>query len=507
MDQKPARKKRGIVQYMIFGCAGFIGVLVLFYIVMALVPGLIIMRRNSNASQQVAGAQLLPLPYKDEVRPWLESDQLAARMPQHQEFYRRLRDETWAEFQRLHPGTHPYDENARKIIGTLTYLCIWGDYYGENLFRDIHSLYVDSNKEGLADPLFEVILDLDLFTGYSHSHEARMCVEVKNRSESLDATAYPAAFKFWAATNAARNLMNCQQSHVPNIEQYMPLLPPLAGQILKHYEVMLNEKYPPNYLFTRADGWMSNLQNDVTLLEQAGQKMDELWSHSDPDSPTRLILKGAYEVNMAWALRTSGWASQVTEKGRSGMQLHLSKAREILEGAYERYPGEWPICGVMMNVVLGGDGDRAEMEKWFQRGVQASSNWGGIYSCKAHYLLPRWYGSKKEEVSFTQECLAGGRFDIKAPLVLINNLQYYPDDFGDDFPQQNWSLLQTIFEGFLQKYPRSDYYRTLYLKFAMKAKQEKIAAEQFRLLGDYWDSDAISGEAYQEIFRKFDTNP
>lgn len=508
VDQEPVRKKHGILRYIGCGLAVIVGLPIIFFIVVVIIPGLIIGHRNQNNNQPTQTILLTPPLTQEELQKrWLDGDQLAVRMPQYQELYRSLRDETWAAFQQLHPGTHPYDDKARQIISVLTYLRVWGDYYGENLFRDAGSLYMFAKKEGLQDPLFDAMLDFNFFSGYYHSREASQCAEVNKRSEALEATTYPVAFKFWAATNTAYNIIKCRDYNVPQAVDYWPLVSPLAERVLTYYEEMFRQKYPEHFLYDRAEDWMDDLQSDPALLEQAGAKIDAIWARHAPDSPTRLAVQGGYEINAAWAARSSKWASQVSEQGWKGMEFHLGKARQILESAYERYPEEWLIADLMMNVILGGSGDRAEMEKWFQRGVKANPNSRDIYTCKAHYLLPRWHGSKREEVEFGKECLAGGRFDLKVPLILANNIKCYPDDFGDDIYRVNWDLFRTAFEGYLQKYPRSDYYRSLYVLFAYKAGQEKIVAEQCRLLGDYLDDEAIPSQILMELREKYQTSP
>jgi hypothetical protein len=133
---------------------------------------------------------------------------------------------------------------------------------------------------------------------------------------------------------------------------------------------------------------------------------------------------------------------------------------------------------------------------------------------KRYYLEPKWHGSAEEMLRFGRQCLLSGAWHNRQPFILVMAhlwLGHYSDRGYLSRPDRAyftkspeiWKDFQAVFEGYLSRYPRSSFQRSLYAKFACYCEQWKVAHKQFQTLGDKASAGAfIGGQSEMEAFRK-----
>jgi hypothetical protein len=119
---------------------------------------------------------------------------------------------------------------------------------------------------------------------------------------------------------------------------------------------------------------------------------------------TRLRTQGYYLVHYAWQARGSGVADTVTDDGWQKFRERLTAARQALEDSWAAQPGVFQTANLMFDVETGIGGDRASMEKWFTRAMEADGNNQPACSAKLNWLDPKWHGSVEEMLAFGREC-------------------------------------------------------------------------------------------------------
>jgi hypothetical protein len=201
-----------------------------------------------------------------------------------------------------------------------------------------------------------------------------------------------------------------------------------------------------------------------------------------------LVVKGKFYRAWAWDARGKGMANTVTEDGWKKMAERLPEARKALTAAWEKDPLDPNICSEMINVVLGGSGDREEMESWFERGRKAESGSYGPYACKLHFLKPRWHGSEEEMHQFALQCVKEGRWVDQLPFILISA----HDEFATDFVSKEehfrkpgvWEEIKLVYEEYLSRFPENNVKRSSYVYHAALCGQWAEVKKQMDLLGN-----------------------
>jgi len=431
-------------------------------------------------------------------RPLLDLDAMAARMKTKGEIYRGIRDEALAEYNKRHPQPSRYDDRMQTAIRTFAYLCVWDDFHEEGL-RRLSSHYLASSAVlGAKDPLLATygnIIRGEMM--WSKTEEDAM--RINRDTDVFLATDYPAAFKLMACEFSVRNLANYRYSHNPD-----PRSPSLQsrsrfiGEWGKYYRGMIRKDLPHDLLFELGNAMQHAAQSDEESVNLVAAEQDRAFMEEAPDHVVRKVLNGNFYVVAAWTARGMGFSDTVSEKGWKEFGARLAKAESILEPLYEQFPHESAISRSMMTVELGQHKGRERMELWFKRAVRADPGNFTNYSSKQWYLQPRWCGSVQEIIDFGKECVETADWDNKLPLILPIALDKASSADACKDPGI-WKILEMVFSEYLERYPDSIGYRTLYAKLAHAAGKSDIAREQLKILGEDWDFIVLPHSQYNPI--------
>ncbi len=109
------------------------------------------------------------------------------------------------------------------------------------------------------------------------------------------------------------------------------------------------------------------------------------------------------------------------------------------------------------------------MDRWVIRAMKLDpANYVACFG-NLHYLLPQWYGSREEMLSFGRECVASTNWIGRVPLILVE-AHYQLPKVAD--PNSYWRLpdvwpdIRAAYEKFFALNPDAKNYREYYARYA-----------------------------------------
>jgi len=376
------------------------------------------------------------------------------------------------EYDRVATKNPAWDDTAHKLL----------DASAELFADEMSGRDNDSNILSHASALFKakcddpLIMFLGLRVGMFPTTK-----KIEAMRTAMLASKYSAFNKFsmlaWIARNAVRDNMKPGQRNGQSTEflkQALELLP---------LELAEEPGIPSNVVLQQVVGLSST--GEAARLERSAvwQMIDQTLAKSMPEeSVVRLNLKGQFLIQYAWDARGGGWANTVTENGWKLFSERLADADKTLSRCYELYPDDPNAPTSMLTVELGQGQGRQRMEMWFDRAMKADP--GNVEACqiKLQYLMPRWHGSIEEQLRFGRQCLAGGQFDSRVPLVVVDvhAMIATPGPWASEVPSPYyaqddvWQDISAAYEGYLAQVPEAWHSRMRYARYAWLAgKREK----------------------------------
>lgn len=438
----------------------------------------------------------------------LDVDQLAGRMRKNVAIYQQVRDEALAAYAKLHPGTNAYDKDAREAIHLMAYLSTWGDFYREGLWKIAADDADRATLNDAKDPLLTALPYFSKFAEWKTPFNLMATLPLNNAGVEIAGTDYPAVFKFWCDRISTKNLIAGKTGKTPFAPEYGTLIPAAVQRASADYGEMIKAHLDPDLLFDRGDTFLHDLQPDADSLNAAYTAIDKAFGQSDSTSVVRIAFQGAYWYRYAWNARGIGFADSVTDDMQKTFQERLTKADDILELAYAQHPGAAYISREMLTVELGQGVDADRMDLWFQRAIKASPDDYETYRAKYNYLTPKWYGSDDALWAFGVECAQGQNWASKIPMILVDAIvsdlwKKHPEYFTDP---DKWKIIEDTFRGYLAQFPQSNYYRSIFARWAVEGQHWATAEEQFQILGDNWDRMVFPNTRYPDMRGLADKN-
>jgi tetratricopeptide (TPR) repeat protein len=222
----------------------------------------------------------------------------------------------------------------------------------------------------------------------------------------------------------------------------------------------------------------------------------EIWAEKRPASPIAHAALGIILVEYAWAARGRGWSNTILDERGKLFAERLLAARRHLEKSYELDPADPAVPTALITVVMGLGLDREELETQFQRAVGIDGTLLRAYVKKLTYLLPKWYGSADEALSFARAAAAAAPAGSPVPLVLAwahsdlaSWLVTTREDHGYFKEPAVWAEVKPVFERHLKHFPEDVGVRNWYARTAYRAGDFAVALRELDAIGDDWDPD------------------
>ena len=205
----------------------------------------------------------------------------------------------------------------------------------------------------------------------------------------------------------------------------------------------------------------------------------------------RLAVKGDFFIDWAWEGRGSGFANTVSPDGWKLLRERMTEARSALEEAWALMPEDPVSATKMLNVELAlGGGNRAEMEKWFERAMKAESNNYQACLLKMEWLDTKWHGTPEDLLAFGHACRDTRNWASRLPLLLPEArrrmMRTIPAERRSDYfkTAEIWDEVNGVYSEYLKRYPNNYEERSKFAGFCYICAKYPEAHEQFIILGD-----------------------
>lgn len=220
------------------------------------------------------------------------------------------------------------------------------------------------------------------------------------------------------------------------------------------------------------------------------------WVAEKPQSITANVALAKFYVKYAWAARGDGMSDSVTGSGWKLFGQRLEKAKTILEQASAlptKCPG-WYI--VMQSVALAQGWDPTQHDQLLKQATAFAPDYYYFYSMHAEHLLTKWSGSDGDASNFAKtnaDRVGGDRghmlyFQIASEIVCPCQ--------EDEFQRMSWPRLQKGYALLEKQYGTSLSNLNLLALMATKNRDSVVADAAFKRIGDNWDPDTWSNEAF-----------
>jgi len=438
----------------------------------------------------------------------LDVDALASRMKKHQDLYKQLRDDSLKVYAKLHPNPSQYDKPAQTAIRLAAYLWVWDDYYKEGLWKTYNdyacqSTPIHPTATTPEDSLINVFSDIWCYSARNrHPGNAKAVESLKKCVNNLEKSDYPAHFKYAGYANMVHCLSHIKmcEKKMDGVTKTNALIPEMVDKTGYWYGELIRIQIPDDILYAKGYSLLDDNQDEEETLTTLWAALDKKFLNYAPRGAARCALVGGYYTIYAWTARGSGWSNTVTDEGWRLMKERLIKAGNLLETAYPDSTLKTIIARKMITVVLGLQQGKELMETWYRRGIENDPNDYNIYAAKFNFLLPRWYGSPQELLTFGSECIKTENWAAKVPMIFISAISDLAEDNTKIYSMpQVWDPLEKVFREYLNHYPESTIYRSQFAKCAAQGGHWKIAKEQFDILGDEWDRETFSEIEYKSF--------
>ena len=228
------------------------------------------------------------------------------------------------------------------------------------------------------------------------------------------------------------------------------------------------------------------------------------WQTKRPQSMSAAISLGQAWAGYAWKARGGGYAATVTDGGARLFKERLEHAEDVLTNA-QRFPvkdSHWYFA--MLELGLAQGWDRARIEAVFEEAVALEPLYLPVYSSKAAYLLPRWYGEAGDWERFADESakrIGGEEGSVLSGRIAWRMSRMYS---GSDFFKQNRINWDRLKQGFIDRealYGTDLRLLNIFCLLADSAGDTKTSRELFMHIADAWDPQAWTQRRYFDAAR------
>ena len=236
----------------------------------------------------------------------------------------------------------------------------------------------------------------------------------------------------------------------------------------------------------------------------------ENWLKHNPESHFANACTGVFYIGHAWNARGSGWASTVTNEGSRLFSERLSTAQRYLEKAYQLDPSDPIVPARLIDVARGLGLGYEEMEKQFQRALQADKSEYQAYHSKLTYLMPKWQGmtveAEERMFDYAREAAQFSPPNSLIPLVLAEAHweMYYRSGHKKAYFRnpEVWEETKKVYLSLAKRFPQSRKIHNWFAMTAYLAGDQAIAKKELEIIKGDWLEEAWGDRKYFEAARK-----
>jgi hypothetical protein len=337
-------------------------------------------------------------------------------------------------------------------------------------------------EAGCDDPMVRY-LHAKLASGPSEESDSRNAT-LEEAVKALAASKYPDLLKIdawlslisaWRETKRSQDLTQDEQKIIAAaLDEALKLLAKACANRKPNQRDELIQLCQLVYKHGQKAGerkkWFDRLRNDLFgTLER-----NDLIAH---------VVTGMFLVEYAWEARGTGPGAKLTPAQVDAFRERLKDAQEHLTRAWELDNECSAAAMEMIQVCMGANNDRDEMETWLRRAITADPLNFKAFEAKMLYLHPKWHGSEKDMLEFGRQILKAGQWDYAHPMIALT---VYFDLIGSRrapayFRQHPdiWKQVETIIEEIRKRYPMSPIGASTYLFVAWLSERNAKQASEY----------------------------
>ncbi len=380
-----------------------------------------------------------------------------------------------------------WDDLARKAVDLAVHSSF--EFGSKITFPEVHRAAKAAINAGCDDPLVAII--------YAQTTDARGGFESEDRirlrrdaTRAYTASRYPAFRRAGTLESFASGLLSvktpddaARKEIEANLDASLALLAEGAKSderngfwidrwhdtvisVIKDYRKL---GMAPEAAYERADAKMANIP-----------ELEEM----------RLMVRGTFWFDYGWEARTTAFALFVPAGGFQSLEERLGVARKAFEEAWNFRPDNEYVAVHLMDIDKSIEGNRAYMELWFDRAMQADGDSRRACLTKLDWLDPKWHGTTEEMLAFGRQCRDTKNW--KAGITLLCADAHWRIA---GMPGQNqnkylalpevWADIQSVYDEYLKHYPEDDIARSKFATFCHLSLHWREAEVQYVALGDH----------------------
>lgn len=252
---------------------------------------------------------------------------------------------------------------------------------------------------------------------------------------------------------------------------------------------------PAAALFATAGrDWERRYLYTTIFAEQAANEDAWLlaWRQAHPQDAAAATVQARAVVDLAWQVRTSDRAENVTRDQWDGFFRVLSAAPDACREAAALAPEDPTPWAVMLPTAMGLQWPHDDFRAIWAEVVRRAPQHVKAHMAAQSYWLPRWYGSRELMIGFTETAIAAapqGSLLTMLRLDLLNN-ELRPDDVQErpafwKSDQVRWAVDEALADlaAADPRHLRIDAMRSWLARFLTVSGRYAEAVEQFRLMG------------------------
>ncbi|MCP4396092.1 MAG: tetratricopeptide repeat protein [bacterium] len=372
---------------------------------------------------------------------------------------------------------------------------LWMDPYDQRAYFNLGSVYAKMLDYESAIVMYKKAVDINpdyplflygLASAYKKNHD------------TANAITYFQEYLKYAPENKK---VESVKEYLASLDVKQPKRPESVISLLRQREYLRLDQHMKKLLKQkkRDDGGFRFLYTAYNEFTADDRSYDDLetrlryfneWVQQQPSSHFANAVIGKFYLFYGQKARGIGTAGTITEQGRKLFKERLQLAKTYLEKAYSLEPKDPFVPAALISVALNIGLGLEEMERQFQRAIQADPDAYYAYWAKLIYLQPQWRGSEQEMFAFARKAARNSSSKSRIPLLLTDahwNMQRLSKHPYAYFKVPDvWKETRMAYETFLSHYPHAMGTHNRFALAAYLAGDYSTAKQEFEKIGNNW---------------------
>ncbi|HSI34615.1 MAG: hypothetical protein ACAI43_15610 [Phycisphaerae bacterium] len=322
-----------------------------------------------------------------------------------------------------------------------------------------------------------------------------LIAEARAAAEGVAAGAYPAYLRMEAAYR-----------HADIVVRYDKPTPENKKAVTADFDIVFSQVGPalkegaPRHaimsVVTPAKSLLSALEN--ASLSRAHDRAMKAMAPAIKGTMIQHFLEADFRISGGYFVRNSKpVAGRPPEEKEKLLAKTVGQAKAAVDAGLKLDPDDSDAVNRMLRFLCLTRAPADEFDKWFDRAMKLYPN--DLVACQMKHTYLQENGTVEQRLAFGRECLAGGNWGSRIPLILCDVHAQLGSDPRD---AEVWADLTAAYEGYFKRFPNANADRSAYCYSACLADQWRVARTQFDALGDHLVWTFFNSQQQLDEYRK-----